>query len=416
MITATDHLKRVLALTSRLGTERVSLADARGRCLAEPVTAAVPVPPWTNSAMDGYAVRVDDLVGADADSPVRLRVIADLPAGTADDPEIGPGETARIMTGAPMPAAADAVVPQEMTDGGAEVVEIHDRPARGRHVRLRGEDRESGDLVGSAGLELTPESLAAIASAGVADVTVHRRPTVAVISTGDELVEPGRPLARGQIPDSNGLLVSMLCVDAGARASIDHAGDGPGELAAVVDRHLKSDMLVMTGGVSVGAFDPVKALFEGGDSIRFDRVAMQPGKPQAFGRLGERGPLVFGLPGNPVSAWVSFQMFVRPALRKLQGHTGLVPEPVPARAAEGWKTPKERMQVIPVRILDGDGRRVLPAAAGGSGSHLVASLAEADGYALVDARIEKVQAGDLVPSVRLRDPEQFNHHPEERDP
>ena len=409
MITVEEHLKRVLAGTARLENELLPLSEARGRCLAEAAIAEIPVPPWTNSAMDGYALRADDLAGIRDDSPVVLKVVADIPAGSELNPEIGPAEAARIMTGAPLPDSADTVIPHELTDGGTAQVEIREALPRGRHVRLAGEDREAGSRIAEPGSELTPESLAAIASAGIGQVMVGARPRLAVISTGNELVEPGAQIRRGQIPDSNGLLVSFLAADAGAAATVDHAGDDPAELEAAIDRHREAvDVLVITGGVSVGAFDPVKALFEGGDSVRFDRVAMQPGKPQAFGRLAE-GPLVFGLPGNPVSAWVSFQMFVRPALRKLQGFTSLNTEPVPARAAEDWNTPKGRMQVIPVRIFDGEERQVLPAASGGSGSHLIASLADADGYALVDAEVERVRAGDRVMTVRLRDPEQFNH-------
>lgn len=410
MITAVKHLDRILGLTPTLGVESVPIAEARGRSLAERVEAIYPVPPWTNSAMDGYAVRFDDVAGAEVGSPVTLRVIADLPAGSGENPKIGPGQAARIMTGAVLPTTADTVIPQELTDGGTDTVEVRDSLTRGRHVRHVGEDRSAGDLVGEHGSELTPESIAAIASVGIGTVNVFRRPRVAIISTGDELVAPGEDLARGQIPDSNGLLLSFLCSDAGGVTSVAQAGDGPGELASALEQLADHDVLVMTGGVSVGAFDPVKAHFEPGGSVRFDRVAMQPGKPQAFGRLGEAGPCVFGLPGNPVSAWVSFQMFVRPALRKMQGMSHLLPRAVPARAVEDWSTPKGRMQVIPVRIADDDGRQVLPAATGGSGSHLVASLAAADGYALVDAEIERVRAGDLLPTVRLRDPEQFNNY------
>lgn len=410
VITPDQHLNRILDETGQLGNEVVSVAAARGRCLAEPVSAAVAVPPWTNSAMDGYAVRADDIEGATDESPVRLRVVADIPAGSGEDPEIGSGEAARIMTGAPLPGTADTVVPQELTDGGLEAVEVREELTRGRHVRVAGEDREAGTLIAAAGVALTPEMLAAIASAGVAELTVSKIPRVAVISTGDELVPAGQKLTRGQIPETNGLLISCLASDEGATAVVAHAGDRPGELESVIDQHSEeADVLIITGGVSVGAFDPVKALFESGTAIRFDRVAIQPGKPQAFGRLGAEGPLVFGLPGNPVSAWASFQIFVRPALRKLQGFASLQPDPVPALAGENWSTPKNRMQVIPVRIRDGEVRKTIPAADGGSGSHLIASLAAADGYALVDADVEAVRTGDRVFTVRLRNPEQFNH-------
>lgn len=410
MITVSEHLERILDSTGELESEVLPLAEARGRCLAEPVVAAVAVPPWTNSAMDGYAVRFEDVAEADDVSPVTLEVVADIAAGSGANPDLGPGQSARIMTGAPVPTAADTVIPLELTDRGSGAVEVRSPLTRGRHIRHAGEDRQPGELVAATGSGLTPESLAAIASAGQAEVTVYRRPKVVVISTGDELVAPGAELSRGQIPDSNSLLVSFLAADAGATVTSDHAGDASGELAKTIERvRGQADVIVMTGGVSVGAHDPVKALFEGGDEVRFNRVSMQPGKPQAFGRLGADGPLVFGLPGNPVSAWASFQIFVRPSLRKMQGFTALTPEAVPARASEDWNTPQGRMQVIPVRIHDGDERHVMPAAEGGSGSHLIASLADADGYALVDADVERVRAGDQVRTVRLRDPEQFNH-------
>ncbi|HNG58033.1 MAG TPA: molybdopterin molybdotransferase MoeA, partial [Solirubrobacterales bacterium] len=254
MITVTEHLNRILAMVPVLEVEKAGLAEARGRFLASPVTAAIPVPPWTNSAMDGYAVRFDDLAGASQQSPVTLRVVGDLPAGTGEDPAIGPGEAVRIMTGAPVPAAADTVIPQEMTDGGLEEVRIEEQLPRGRHIRREGEDRAQGDQVSPAGIELSPESLAAMASAGIGEVIVARRPRVAVISTGDELVAPGEPVLRGRIPDSNGLLVTMLAADAGALAEADHAGDGPGQLEAALGRNGGCDALVLTGGVSVGAF------------------------------------------------------------------------------------------------------------------------------------------------------------------
>lgn len=392
-----------------MGSEEIPTSEAHGRRLASPVEAAIRVPPWTNSAMDGYAVRFEDLVGASVENPRTLRVVADIPAGSTENPEIGPGEAARIMTGAPLPETTDTVVPQELTDGGQTRVAIQEAPSRGHHVRHAGEDRIAGDRIADTGTVVTPEVLASIASSGVGQVSVCLKPRAVVVSTGDELVAAGSKLSRGQIPDSNSLLVSALISEEGCDVESDHAGDGPGQLEHTLARYRENvDLIVITGGVSVGAFDPVKSLFEGDETVQFDRVAMQPGKPQAFGRLGKDGPLLFGLPGNPVSAWVSFQMFVRPALMKMQGASNLRPNPVEAKAAEDWNTPPGRMQVIPVRVSDGEARVVLPSA-GGSGSHLIASLGDADGYALVAAEIDGIRKGDRVMTVRLRDPEQFKN-------
>jgi len=402
LIEVGEHLGRILAATPLFPAETVPLAAARGLCLAEPATARVPVPPWTNSAMDGYAVRFDDVQAAGDGGAVRLRVVADLPAGTSLRPRVGPGEAARIMTGAPVPPGSDAVVPVELTDGGTGTVTVTSSPGEKRHIRHAGEDREPGDPVAESGVKITAELISSLASSGYGEVAVRRRPRIAVIATGDELVEPGTELAYGQIPDSNSLLVAGLAGEADTEVtSVSRCGDAEGDLErAVAACAGKADLIIMTGGVSVGAFDPVKALFEGGDEVRFDRVAMQPGKPQAFGKLGS-GPLVFGLPGNPVSVWVSFHVFVRPCLRAMQGYSGVTARPVPARVTAGWRGTGARTQYLPAVITSrGGGRTVAPAARGGSGSHLVASLARANGYAIVPAGEGPVAAGDTVATVR----------------
>lgn len=402
MITVETHLARILAASTPLPAERVPLSEALGRSLAEPAVARVAVPPWDNSAMDGYAVRFGDVAGVSEDAPVELRVIADLPAGTSLRPEVGSGEAARIMTGAPVPPGADAVVPVELTDGGTSTVRIGSPPGERRHIRRAGEDKVAGDPVADAGVKATPEVISSLASAGYGEISVRRRPRVAVISTGDELVPPGGRLDYGRIPDSNSLLAAGLLQEAGADviASI-RVGDRKGELGSAVEEHSPGcDLILLTGGVSMGAFDPVKALFADGEEVRFDRVAMQPGKPQAFGRLGS-GPLVFGLPGNPVSVWVSFHVFVKPCLRAMQGFGETVDRAVPARAATGWRGAGERAQYMPGLIghLANGGRTVSPASRGGSGSHLVASLAVANGYAIVPAGSGPVDAGDTVATV-----------------
>lgn len=401
MIPVREHLDRILAASSPLPVERVALEDAAGRFLAGPAAARIAVPPWTNSAMDGYAVRAEDLAGASREDPVELSVVADLPAGTSKRPAIRRGEAARIMTGAPVPPDADLVVPVELTDAAVETVRIFSSPGEKSHIRQAGSDKRVGDPVAGAGTLATPEVIASLSSSGHGEIEVHRRPRVVAITSGDELVAPGTHPGFGQIPDSNSLLIGGLAAAAGAEVLWSgRVGDREGELSAAIEsRSQTCDVIVLTGGVSVGAYDPVKALFSGGDEVRFDRVLMQPGKPQAFGRL-ESGPLVFGLPGNPVSAWVSFHVFVKPALRVLQGCHQVLDDPIPARARTGWRPSEGRDQYLPARIaVDESGWTVGPSARGGSASHLIASLAAANGYAIVPSGKGPVEPGDRVGTV-----------------
>lgn len=383
------------------------LAHARGRTLAEPVCAAVAIPVFDNSGMDGFAVRFADVARASAERPARVRVVADLPAGTELDPPLGAREAARIMTGAPVPTAADTVVPFEHTAGGLDdslgEIEVQQAPSReGAHVRRRGEDAQPGDVVMEAGIRLGPLSLAAAAAAGVAQVTVRRAPRVAVVSTGSELVPPGAPLRRGQIPESNSEQLAHLVVDANAelvlRCTVGDEGDGPVR-ALDQARAAGADIVIFTGGVSAGAYEPVKNTL--GRWMTFTRVAMQPGKPQGFGATDD-GILLFGLPGNPVSAAVSFEVFVRPALLALQGRRELDRPRIVLPAATPWRTPAGRRQYLPVAIDRSDPARwaVRPANRGGSASHFAGGLARADGYAVVPAEIEQLAVGDPV-SVML---------------
>ena len=402
-----EHLARVLAATPRLSAERLPLAQAAGRRIAEDVHALVPVPPWDASAMDGYALRYADVAGP---GPVTLHVVADVPAGSVDDPRLSAGQAVRIMTGATVPTDADAVVQLEHTDRTDTLaalpptVTVLRPPTPAMHVRRAGEDRQVGDLVVPAGTLARATVLSALASTGHATVPVSRPPRVAVIATGSELLAPGEPLRRGHIPDSNSLLVAGLVAETGGEVVLaDRVPDDPAALAAALQRAaaLGPDAVILTGGVSAGAFDPVKQLFTGSSDVTFTKVAMQPGKPQAFGRL-PGGALLLGLPGNPVSVWVSFQVFVRPALLTMQGAepSAVQPQPVRARAGVDWRTPTGRTQYLPARLEPGvEGWTVTPAAAGGSGSHLVGSLAAADGYAIVPAGTDGVRAGDLVDVV-----------------
>lgn len=401
--TVEEQLALVLAEVATLPSERVATAAAAGRTTAAPVRAGVDIPVFENSAMDGFAVRFADVRAATDAAPSRLRVVADLPAGTAFDPDLGPGEAARIMTGSPVPTAADTVVPFEHTAGGlddslGEVAVLVPPPAPGAHVRRRASDLSAGDVVIDAGVLLGPLQIAAAAAAGVGELEVTRVPRVVVISTGDELVAPGLPLRRGQIPESNSILLAGLAAAAGAdvvlRASVD---DTDASLLAVLRdaQDAGADVVITSGGVSAGAYEVVKNALSG--DIAFPKVAMQPGKPQGFGRLAA-GPLLFALPGNPVSSAVSFEVFVRPALMRMLGRAALHRDVIRLPATTGWRTPPGRRQYLPASIdrSDATGWRVGPATAGGSGSHLAGGLARAEAYAVVPAEVEEVREGDLV--------------------
>ncbi len=398
-----DQLARVLSSVRRLEHARMPVPAARGRTLAEPLRAAVDIPVFDNSAMDGFAVRFADVADAAADAPVVLRVVADLPAGTDRDPALGPGEAARIMTGSPVPTAADAIVPFESTAGGladslGDITVLAAPSAPGAHIRRRGEDAVAGDELLAAGSALGALQLSAAAAAGITDVVVSRAPRVVVVSTGSELVAPGMPLRRGQIPESNSELLAGLAVEAGAevvlRFSVSDEGDGPARAVAEATV-LGADAVVFSGGVSAGAYEVVKDALAG--AMEFTKIAMQPGKPQGFG-VTDEGMLLFGLPGNPVSSAVSFEVFVRPALLAMQGRTQRHRPVLRLHASVGWRTPLGRRQYLPAAIDRTDPGRwtVRPATSGGSASHLAGGLARAEALAVVAAEVDAVAPGDLV--------------------
>ena len=405
MRTVAEHRTAALSLVMPLPAVSVPLETADGHVLAEDVLAPSVLPRWDNSAMDGYAVRAADVAGASDDRPVRLHVLADLAAGSDEEPTVVEGTAARIMTGAPVPAGADAVVPVEVTDGGTATVLVHRPAADGAHIRRAGEDVGAGDLVLATGTFLGPAQVAAAASVGCARLSVHRRPRVAVLSTGSELVVPGTGLRRGQIPDSNSYLLAAAVRAAGCDVvRVGAVRDEADALRSTLDDLLgEADAIVTSGGVSMGAYDVVKEVLTVEAGMEFVQVAMQPGKPQGLGRL--RGTPVFALPGNPVSALVSFEVFVRPALLRLRGLTDLDRRHVVAVVEDGWRTPPGRAQYMPVvlvadvpdlRAPEGRTPHVRRAVSGGSGSHLVAGLARAEGLAIVAADVDEVRPGDKV--------------------
>lgn len=396
-----EHLARVLAAVRTLPTEVVPVGLSSGRTLAAPAVAAHDIPPFDNSAMDGFAVRAADVASAGPGHPVSLRVVADLPAGVSDDPALSAGEAARIMTGSPTPTDADAIVPFENTAGGLadslDVVEVLEAPAGGAFIRRRGADLRAGDVVIAAGERMGPFQVAAAVAAGIDEVMVARAPRVAVVSTGSELTGPGEPVRRGLIPDSNGPLLENLVPGADAEIVMVArvADDGDAVAQATADaRAAGADVIVFTGGVSAGAYEPVRAAFDRHGDVEFAKVSMQPGKPQAFGTVGD-GCLVFGLPGNPVSVAVSFEVFVRPALLALQGRSVIHRAHLTMTAAESWTTPLGRRQYLPA-VVDLAAQTVRPATAGGSGSHLAGGLAQASAFAIVPADVASVAVGDAV--------------------
>ncbi|MFE1664262.1 gephyrin-like molybdotransferase Glp [Microbacterium sp. P02] len=400
-----EQLSVVLAAVNPVASETIALDRAYGRTLRESVFARVDIPVFDNSAMDGFAVRYADVAGASPDSPVTLRVVADLPAGTDIDPSLGAGEAARIMTGSPVPADADGIVPFEGTTGGLadslETVTVVAPPSgAGVHVRRRGSDARVGDLIVPAGRRLAGFQISAAAAAGVAEVVVARTPRVAVISTGSELALPGVPLTRGQIPESNSLLLAGLVTDADAEVVLRStvADDVEALRAALAEASaLSADVVITSGGVSAGAYEVVKDTLGPGGELEFAKVAMQPGKPQGFGRLAD-GALMFGLPGNPVSVAVSFEVFVRPALLAMQGRGDMSRAMLRLPAATGWRTPPGRRQYLPAALDRSDPARwtVRPASAGGSGSHLAGGIARAEIFAIVAADVDEIAPGDLV--------------------
>ncbi|WP_116026483.1 gephyrin-like molybdotransferase Glp [Thermomonospora umbrina] len=393
-----EHLAGILGEIPPLPTLDLALLEAEGTILAEPVTAPVALPPFDNSAMDGYAVVAADVAGASADVPVTLSVIGDVAAGDTGMSAIRPGLCTRIMTGAPMPAGADAVVPVEWTDGGTVSVRIG-RPAEpGHFIRRAGEDVAAGQVVLQPGVRLRAPQIGMLAAVGRARVNVRPRPRVVVLSTGDELVEPGSSLAPGQIWDSNSYMLTSAVNEAGGDGFRQSAlSDAPEKvLESLEDQLVRADAIITTGGVSMGARDVVKEALTG--TLTFSKVAMRPGKPQGFGLL--RGVPIFTLPGNPVSAYVSFQVFVRPALRAMQGLPARPLESRTVTLTDDVRSPAGLRHYLRGRLSSGpDGVAVTPAEA--QGSHQMAALASADALIVIPEEADFVPAGSRVAVLRL---------------
>ncbi|GAA2434913.1 molybdopterin molybdotransferase MoeA [Actinomadura vinacea] len=402
MRTVDEHLADILAALPLVPPLTLALLEARGAVLAEPVEAPVPLPPFDNSAMDGYAVVAADVAAASESDPAVLPVIGDIAAGDPGVTALRPGLTARIMTGAPMPAGADAVIPVEWTDAGTATVRITRPAPPGHYIRRAGEDVLAGQVVVPEGTRLAAAQLAMLAAVGRSHVLVRPRPRVVVLSTGTELREPGSRLAHGQIWDSNSFMLTAAAQEAGAVGyRQETVGDDPEHVRDTIEDQLgRADAIVTSGGVSMGAHDVVKLVFTGAAerSVVFSKVRMRPGKPQGFGLL--QGTPIFTLPGNPVSAYVSFQVFVRPALRAMQG---LPPEPLPTTGAvltDDIKSPAGLRHYMRGRLSHHRGTySVTPVE--GQGSHQLQSLSSADALIVLPEDAEAVPAGSHVEVMRM---------------
>ncbi|MDQ1743005.1 MAG: molybdopterin molybdotransferase [Pseudonocardiales bacterium] len=393
-----EQLAKVLGTIGSIDPIQLALLDAQGLMLAEEILADAPLPGFDNAAMDGYAVRAVDLRQAGEAHPVTLPVVGDVLAGARSVSGMGPGLCMRIMTGAPIPPGADAVIPLEHTDRGVARVRIH-RPVRtGECVRRAGEDLAAGALALAPGATLGPQQIALLAAVGHDRVMVQPRPRVVVISTGSELVDVGKQAGFGEVSDSNSYMLAAAARDAGADAyRVGIIPDDHARLLDVLDSQLlRADLIITSGGVSMGAFDIVKEALGQLGTVEFTQVAMQPGSPQGFGTLGRERTPIFCLPGNPVSSLVSFEVFVRPAIRKLLGKRNVHRQTIQAMALERIDSPEGKRQFRRGLLHREPDGRYSVSLVGGNGSHLVAALAASNCLIILEEDVTEVVPGARV--------------------
>src|SRR6478752_19339 len=375
-----EHLNAILDVVNPLPPYEQPLLEALGLPICTDVTSDMDLPSFDNSAMDGYAVRYDDVKTASPDSPVQLPVVGESAAGQTKAYALSPGQAVKIMTGAPMPAGSDAVIPIEWTDGGRASVRIVSAPeGPGQHVRPRGDDITSGEMLVREGDILGPRQVAILAATGQPRVRARPRPRIVVISTGSELREPGNPLGIDSIYDSNSYMLAAQAREADAIAyRVGIVNDDPHELTATLsDQLVRADLVVTSGGVSKGEYDVVKEVLSRLGTVAFDEVAMQPGKPQGFGTIGEDDTPIFTLPGNPVSSFVSFEVFVLPAIRRMMGKLPYRRPLVRATCQERFGSPSGKRQFMR-GSFDVTARGAVVTPIGGPGSHLLGGLARSN--------------------------------------
>lgn len=411
-LTVADALTLVLSGVHVLESENVPLLDALGKVIAQPIQARDSLPPFANSSMDGYALRAADLLGVSQDQPAQLKVIADIAAGTAPDIEVKPGTAARIMTGAPLPKGADAVVPVEATNEPwrdqerplPDQIAVYRSVSSGDYVRNIGEDIIAGQEILQSGHVLRPQEIGVLAALGVGKVAVFRKPRVAILATGDELISVDQPLSPGKIRNSNGYAQSAQVLALGAQlislgVAKDDEQDVRDKLQSGIDQG--ADLLVSSAGVSVGAYDVVKAVLQKGGDVGFWRVRMRPGKPLAFGTY--QGIPFLGLPGNPVSAMVSFERFVHPAIRKMAGFKNLHRPIVTVNLTDMIHSDGRESYIRAVVSKVGDEYRAQTT--GNQGSHVMTSLVKANALLIVPEGIKKVTPGQTLKALMLDWPE-----------
>lgn len=406
MISVEEALSLILSQVKEMGTERLAITSALGRVIAEDVFAKRDNPPWDNSAMDGYALRYEDIRGGTKEKPAVLMVTEDLPAGYTAKKPVNKGEAVRIMTGAPVPKGADTVVMVEDTEKDGDRVKIFREAPLGENIRRAGEDVKTGELVVRKGAVIRPAEIGIMATCGRAFISVYQRPRVAVVSTGDELVDVDEEITEGKIITSNSYTLSAMAADCGADPfQLGIARDTREALKEKLRQALHADVIITSGGVSVGDFDFVKdVLKELGSEMKFWKVAMKPGKPLAFGAIG--GKPAFGLPGNPVSCMVCFEQFVRPSLLKMMGHERIYRPVVLATLKEDLKKKPGRKHFVRSFVTFENGGYSVTTT-GDQGSGILKSMVAANALLIFPEGESCYKAGDRV-KVQLTD-RSFNY-------
>jgi molybdopterin molybdotransferase len=395
LVSVEDAREKVLSLVNVLAPLELPLTDAFGCVVAEDIVAQTNLPAFASSAMDGFAVRASDVADATPQAPSELKIVGRSMIGHRPEVTVGMGEAVQIATGAPVPSGADCIVPVENTELDGDLVQLFEAPAAGKHVRPVGEDVREGSVLVGAGKRLGPPELGLLANAGHPTPLVHPRPRVVVLSTGDELIPPTETPDFGQVRDANAFTLFGALREVGAMPVL--AGIVPDDVEAlkeaVLAYEIQADAFISSGGVSVGERDVVKAAFFRRGDVEFYRVAMQPGMPQGFGNI--EGKPYWGLPGNPVSVFVSFEQFVRPALLKMMGRTQLTRPQITATLTADVAGPKGKLQFARVVVQrTSEGWKATPT--GGRGSNLISTVARANGLAMISQGVDTAPAGSRV--------------------